>query len=104
ASRGDSVTFLQLRPYQPPPPAAPWPGWSELPPGEDARAWRWDAAHNPLPLSDAQEGLVALVEARCRVGFRQRVLGRYLFWAPGGQAPTRVLAAAEPSTAFHDLG
>jgi phosphohistidine swiveling domain-containing protein len=59
---GDAPTFLQLRPYQAPVRAA-WPGTVEL----DDRGWRWDAAHNPLPLSPAQAGLVALVDERCQI-------------------------------------
>ncbi|HTA18579.1 MAG TPA: PEP/pyruvate-binding domain-containing protein, partial [Polyangia bacterium] len=74
---GDDVLFLQLRPYRAPTPC-PWSGAAQL---ADA-AWRWDAAHNPLPLSPAHAGLVALVDARCRTGFRQRVVEGYLFAAP----------------------
>ena len=43
--------------------------------------WHWDAAHNPLPLSPAQAGLVSLVDEQCRIGLRQRVVGGYLFYA-----------------------
>jgi phosphohistidine swiveling domain-containing protein len=78
---GDSVVFLQMRPFEPPPTPAPWRGWDDL--GDDSRAsWRWDQAHNPLPLSPVHAGLVALVDERCRIGIRQRVLGQYLFYAP----------------------
>src|SRR6185312_7198286 len=47
-------------------------------------SWRRDAEHNPAPLSAAQAGLVAHVEA-LKVGARQLVLGGYLFVerAPG---------------------
>jgi phosphohistidine swiveling domain-containing protein len=79
---GDEVLFLQLRPYRAPA-RRPWSGAAQL---ADA-AWRWDAAHNPLPLSPAHAGLVALVDARCRTGFRQRVVGGYLFAAPAAAAP-----------------
>jgi phosphohistidine swiveling domain-containing protein len=89
---GDAVTFLQMRPYRAPPARPPWPGARELPPG---LPWRWDASHNPLPLSAAQSGLVALVDARCRTGFRQHVAGGYLFWAPGGPAVPIGLAPAD---------
>jgi pyruvate,water dikinase len=71
---GDAVLFLQLRPYQAPRPRA-WRGAAALPGG----TWSWDAAHNPLPLSPAQAGLVAFVDARCRTPFRQAVVGGYLF-------------------------
>jgi hypothetical protein len=92
AARGDEVTFLQLRPYRAPAPAAAWPG-------DPGPPWRWDAAHNPLPLSPAQSGLVALVDERCRTGLRQRVIGGYLFhaadpgWVPPAVAPVEALAA-----------
>lgn len=102
-ARGDEVTFLQLRPYRAPTPAPPWPGFAELPPGESPATWRWDAAHNPLPLSPAQQGLVELVDARCQIGIRQRTLGGYLFWAPGGPAPTRRLTAEAARSAFDVL-
>ena len=88
--QGDELILLQLRPYVPAlarastsAPAA------TLGPG----AWRWDAAHNPLPLSPAQAGLVALVDERCRIGIRQRVAGGYLFYAPDGPAPARAIDA-----------
>jgi phosphohistidine swiveling domain-containing protein len=81
---GDIVTFVQLRPFSPPAPAATWSGWRTLSAGAEAppgATWTWDAAHNPLPLSAAQAGLVQLVDERCRIGIRQRVIGGYLFWA-----------------------
>jgi phosphohistidine swiveling domain-containing protein len=79
---GERVVFLQARPYQPPRAAAAWPGFLELGVAESPALWRWDAAHNPLPLSPAQAGLVELVDEACRIGLRQRVLGGYLFYAP----------------------
>jgi phosphohistidine swiveling domain-containing protein len=86
---GDDVLFLQLRPHVAPARRA----WH---PDELAGAdWRWDAAHNPLPLSPAQAGLVALVDERCRVSFRQRVVGGYLFFAPApGPAPRETASEA----------
>ena len=81
--RGENLVFLQMRPYQPPPALAPWRGWADLEAASESRAsWQWDQAHNPLPLSPVHAGLVALVDERCRIGIRQRVLGQYLFWAP----------------------
>ena len=55
-------------------------GYPVPPPGAE---WTWDAAHNPAPLSPAQAGLVELVDELCRLPFRQRVVGGYLFWARG---------------------
>ena len=90
---GENVIFLQMRPYQPPPAPVPWRGWDDLEAGEDRTSWQWDQAHNPLPLSPAHAGLIALVDERCRIGIRQRVLGQYLFYAPDtrpGPAPVAV--------------
>ena len=81
--QGEDLMFLQMRPYQPPATPAPWRGWADLEAaGESPASWQWDRAHNPLPLSPAHAGLVALVDERCCIGIRQRVLGQYLFWAP----------------------
>jgi phosphohistidine swiveling domain-containing protein len=103
---GDVVTFVQLRPFSPPAPPAAWSGWRSLPadeagaesPQAAAATWFWDAAHNPLPLSPAQAGLVQLVDERCRIGIRQRVIGGYLFWAPGTPPPGRITPAQLPAT------
>jgi phosphohistidine swiveling domain-containing protein len=79
---GRDVTFLQLRPYRAPARAQPWRGAAALADGDAASPWTWDAAHNPLPLSPAQAGLVAYVDERCRTPFRQRVVEGYLFSRP----------------------
>ena len=101
-AQGEKLVFLQMRPYQPPPGPVPWRGWDDLETGEDRASWQWDQAHNPLPLSPAHAGLIALVDERCRIGIRQRVLGQYLFFAPdtrsgpvsvsGEDAPARFAA------------
>ena len=90
------LVYLQARPFEPPAPPAPWPGFDELADKDTARAeWRWDAAHNPLPLSPAQAGLVELVDERCSIGIRQRVLGGYLFYTrDDGSIPPRIAAEA----------
>jgi pyruvate,water dikinase len=90
-AQGETVVFLQMRPFAPPP--APWRGWDDLELGESRDSWKWDQAHNPLPLSPVHAGLIALVDQRCRIGIRQRVLGQYLFYAPDtrpGPAPVPV--------------
>ena len=92
---GEEVTFLQLRPYRAPVPPRPWAGSRGLPPGP---AWRWDAAHNPLPLTPAQAGLVALVDAAGGTGFHQQVAGGYLFWAEGASPPPRSIPPAAIGT------
>jgi phosphohistidine swiveling domain-containing protein len=101
ASEGE-VTFLQLRPFRAPAASRPWPGLAELP-GE-ASAWHWDAAHNPLPLTPAQAGLVALVDRHCPTGLRQRVAGGYLFSAEGGPAAPRKITPAEIESTLSALG
>ena len=98
----DAVTFLQLRPYRSPTPVAPWPGLSAIPASERDE-WRWDAAHNPLPLSIAQRDLVGLVDEHCRTGVRLRVLGGYLFYAPGGPLAPSTIAPEQARAAFDDL-
>src|SRR5207302_9338674 len=72
ARTGDVVTWLQARPLV----AAPLLG--AAPPFGEPGRWRFDAEHNPNPLSPAQASLVALVEALA-VGARQRVIGGYLY-------------------------
>ena len=89
-AEGDVPLFLQLRPFRA---------------GQSRRAraaepdWRWDAGHNPLPLSPAQAGLVAFVDARCAVPFEQRVTGGYLFYRSGGN-PGRVAGARSRDGSF----
>ena len=93
---GGEVTFLQLRPYQP-------SRSSRRAGGPDpAGRWRWDAVHNPLPLSPAQAGLVALVDRTCPTGFRQRVTDGYLFCAEGASPPATTGPDALTATAALD--
>jgi len=91
----EHLVYLQARPFQPPPAPVPWLGWNDLGDEEDVarESWSWDAAHNPLPLSPAQAGLVALVDGCCSIGVRQRVLGGYLFYRRDDSAST----ARQPS-------
>ena len=77
----------------------PWAAAGALEGGD----WRWDAAHNPLPLSPAQAGLVELVDQRCRIGLRQRVAGGYLFFAPGGREPPDSIDPAAITVALAEL-
>src|SRR5262249_33139522 len=101
---GGAVRFLQLRPYRAPRPRQ-FRGEAELA-GLPGGPWRWDAAHNPLPLSPAQAGLVAFADARCRTAFRQRVVAGYLFYAhveppplpAGAGTPAEMLRALTAAT------
>ncbi len=89
---GDAVTFLQMRPYRRPVRRAPTPG--------QPLGWRWDAAHNPLPLSPAQAGLVALCDRHCETGIRQQIVGGYLFYTHGARAKAIRESARSPSRAL----
>jgi phosphohistidine swiveling domain-containing protein len=69
----------------------------------DGGGWIWDAAHNPLPLSPAAAGLVELVDARCRIGIRQRVVGGYLFFRKSDSATPVEPESDGPRLAFDKL-
>src|SRR5262245_33948974 len=98
------VTFLQLRPLNAPQQmpvraAVPLASFDPLPAAKDRDLndtdWHWDAAHNPLPLSPAQAGLVSLVDEPCKIGLRQRVVGGYLFYATDPTSETTPIGAAD---------
>ena len=96
AATGYEVTFLQLRPYRRPTRARlAAVSQSGLQIGLQI-GWHWDAAHNPLPLSPAQAGLVALVDRVCDTGLRQQTLRGYLFYshAPRPAGTTRRTATS----------
>jgi pyruvate,water dikinase len=99
------LVYLQARPFRPKaPPVEEWPGWKDLPRSAGEReAWHWDAAHNPLPLSPAQAGLVELVDQRCRIGTRQRVLGGYLFCARDARPLPSAIAPEDAVGYFETL-
>ncbi len=96
AASGYQVTFLQMRPYRRPTRVRlAAVGQSGLHFGLHL-GWHWDAAHNPLPLSPAQAGLVALVDRVCDTGLRQQTLRGYLFYshAPRPAGTTRRTATS----------
>ncbi|HEX7506507.1 MAG TPA: PEP/pyruvate-binding domain-containing protein [Polyangia bacterium] len=98
------MVYLQARPFEAPASPVSWLGFDDLPGDPTARAlWRWDVAHNPLPLSPAQAGLVELVDGKCSVGIRQRVLGGYLFCALDQGALPPSIAAEAASEFFASL-
>lgn len=100
------LTFLQWRPYAPAPPALPWqPSQEESNQSVAAPAapWSWDAAHNPAPLSPAQQGLVALVNERCNVGYDQRVVGGYLFYRKNPARLPMAVAAGDVDKCYLQL-
>jgi pyruvate,water dikinase len=93
-------TFLQLRPLNAPVRLiAALPSFDPLSAATDRDLndtnWLWDAAHNPLPLSPAQAGLVSLVDEQCKIGLRQRVVGGYLFYATDPTSETTPIGAAD---------
>ena len=100
---GGAPTFLQLRPLRSTAAAAMAPAvapsFDPLSAVKDRdltdTTWHWDAAHNPLPLSPAQAGLVALVDEQCKIGLRQRVVGGYLFYATDPTSETTPIGAAD---------
>ena len=107
AANGHEVTFLQMRPYRRPT-RARLAEVNQI--GSQIGlqlGWRWDAAHNPLPLSPAQAGLVALVDRVCDTGLRQQTLGGYLFYAhaprPAGASRRAPTSVWEALAALHTL-
>jgi len=102
-AQNEKLVFLQMRPYQSPPAPVPWRGWDDLGAGEDPASWQWDQAHNPLPLSPAHAGLIALVDERCRIGIRQRVLGQYLFFSPDARPGPAAVSVEEAPARFAAL-
>jgi len=57
---------------------------------QDGRTWTWDVAHNPDPLSLAQQGLVERVESAAIAPWSLRVCGGFLYSASRGEpAPTK---------------
>jgi pyruvate,water dikinase len=49
---------------------------------DDGRVWTWDVAHNPDPLSTAQQELVARVDAAGVAPYSLRVCAGFLYYAP----------------------
>jgi pyruvate,water dikinase len=66
--------------------------------------WRWDAAHNPAPLSPAQAGLVARVEAAGAATSALQVVAGYLYYAELGSAVPAAPSSAAALTAAVEAG
>jgi pyruvate,water dikinase len=81
---------VQARPIVHPPPRprrTPPPAALLAPLAADrSRTWRWDVEHNPEPLSPAQAGLVAAVDAAGAAPYAMRTIAGYLYWAPTNAA------------------
>ncbi|HTL36762.1 MAG TPA: PEP/pyruvate-binding domain-containing protein [Kofleriaceae bacterium] len=56
----------------------------------DGRTWHWDVAHNPDPLSTAQQGLVERVERAGIAPWSLRVVAGFLYSAARGDSPPSV--------------
>jgi pyruvate,water dikinase len=81
------TSVVQARPI-----VHPAPRVEQLPPPptvlhalQDGRTWTWDVAHNPDPLSPAQQGLVERVEAAGLAPWSLRVCAGFLYSAPRGE-------------------
>lgn len=85
-AEGANATFLQMRPFESG--HLSERGRSPQDTRRDTRSrrlptsWRWDAAHNPAPLSAAQTGLVEWVNEACATPFEQTVVDGYLYVRP----------------------
>ncbi|NVB85355.1 MAG: hypothetical protein HOV81_43730 [Kofleriaceae bacterium] len=82
------TVVVQARPIVHPTPRA----LSPAPPAifaalADGRTWTWDIAHNPDPLSPAQQGLVERVERAGIAPWSLRVVAGYLYSASRGEPP-----------------
>ncbi|HEX5058029.1 MAG TPA: PEP/pyruvate-binding domain-containing protein [Kofleriaceae bacterium] len=73
--------------------AAPPP--AVIAPLADGRTWTWDVAHNPDPLSVAQQGLVERVERAGIAPWSLRICAGFLYSAPRGEELPIVRDAAE---------
>lgn len=97
---GEALAIVQARPVLHPvarAPRRPAPlalfGFTRATP---TTTWRWDAAHNPGPLSPAQAGLVARVDAADAAGAPLQVVAGYLYAGDGaGVAAAPAATAAE---------
>lgn len=89
------TVVVQARPIVHPSPkqlSAPPP--SVLAPLADGRTWTWDVAHNPDPLSLAQQGLVERVEQAGVAPWSLRVCAGFLYTSPRGE-PAPVVRDAD---------
>jgi len=80
------TVIVQARPIvHPAPRILPPPPPIVLAPLQDGRTWTWDVAHNPDPLSVAQQGLVERVEQAGIAPWSLRVCAGYLYSASRGE-------------------
>jgi pyruvate,water dikinase len=80
------TSVVQARPIvHPSPRVLTPPPDAVLAPLQDGRVWTWDVAHNPDPLSVAQQGLVERVERAGIAPWSLRVVAGFLYSAPRGE-------------------
>ncbi len=82
------IVHPTVRSLTPPPPAV-------LAPLADGRAWTWDIAHNPDPLSLAQQGLVERVERAGIAPWSLRLCAGFLYASSKGDEPPSVRDVTE---------
>ena len=68
--------------------------------GQANTVWYWDATHNPLPLSPAQQGLVQHINNANVTAYQQRVVCGYLYTTASG---THSLQNPSQVSVDHDL-
>lgn len=80
------TSIVQARPIvHPSPRVLTPPPDAVLAPLQDGRVWTWDVAHNPDPLSVAQQGLVERVERAGIAPCSLRIVAGFLYSAPRGE-------------------
>lgn len=80
------TSIVQARPIiHPSPRVLSPPPEVVLSPLQDGRVWTWDVAHNPDPLSVAQQGLVERVERASIAPWSLRVVSGFLYSASRGE-------------------
>jgi pyruvate,water dikinase len=81
------ISLVQARPIVHPEHAAMRPSvpamWLAFSRDQPERVWRWDAAHNPDPLSPAQIGLVEAMDRAGIAGYAMRVVAGHLYTSGG---------------------
>jgi phosphohistidine swiveling domain-containing protein len=102
---GGELALVQARPIVHPvraARAAPPPALFAFTRATPGVTWRWDAAHNPSPLSPAQAGLVERVDAAGAAPYRMRVVAGFLYATAGAGAAPDAPADASALTAIVD--
>jgi pyruvate,water dikinase len=93
------TSIVQARPIvHPSPRVLTPPPDAVLAPLQDGRVWMWDVAHNPDPLSVAQQGLVERVERAGIAPWSLRIVAGFLYSAsPSGDSAASSRGEPPPS-------